>query len=131
MAIFGLKVTNDIIESKFFMDLSMRMKDGNFIKNPFTGGVRSLNDSIYLVSMTPIWINIAPLALLIGMVSFLLWGWTNWLIVFIAITLSGVLWTPYFYYFMFILGLKKQGYKHKILYVSTDELMEKIYFKGE
>lgn len=130
MAIFGVKFDPCLIAERFFSDTKTRLAGENLVKNPFTGDIKIFDD-LSVVSMKPVYFNFAPYILFMNFVLILAFGlrWFNY--VLFIISLVGVLWSKYFFYFFLKLGLKKKGYKGNTSLVSSNKILKKVVFEWD
>jgi hypothetical protein len=130
--VFGIE-TNKTDESlKYFTDTQKRMKDTNFINNPFKGIIKIFlnKDKIWNVFiLKPIYPDLSFIGLFIIGASYLLGGFQLNIGVYIGIgfiLLMSFFWSKYFFYTMMRLGLMKAKYKGKVSLISNKELVKRV-----
>lgn len=133
MAVFGVK-TQDVASARRFIDeTKQRFKGDNIINNPFTAWLKTFEyentELITVVSMRPLWPNFAPWVALLCLFPILMFGWvtswTAWAVPLFFLVL-GFFWTEDFFYLMFVLGLRKAGYKGPVKKVKRTALIEEL-----
>jgi hypothetical protein len=135
MAIFGIITNEDDKVLSFLNNTNHKLKEKNLLTNPFTGGVKAFalpsgfnNYTLSLFKLTPFYINLSFIGLMLMITLFILKGLTLWLIAPGIIFLSGFFWSKYFLFFILYLALRKKGYKGKISLISNKELLDILYF---
>jgi hypothetical protein len=88
-----------------------------------------LSNKLTVLDIKPIyppifWFVAVPL--IVGMV----FGWLVVVIIGLLILSTGLLWTKYFFYLMIILGLRKEGYKGKVVLVNEATLVRELMGHG-
>ena len=133
MALFGVRTDDTVISNNFIDDVSERLEGVNLAKNPFNGyAKRFLDDATDLVTvfnMKPLWPNFGPWVALISCVPIMLftdWPWAVSKLFIIPLFFVGLsfFWSETFFYFSFIAGLKKAGYRGPIKKLKKNDLVD-------
>lgn len=123
MVVFGIELFHDKISNKFIDQTKRRLKSNDILKNPFKGNIKYRYNNI-IIEMTPIYPNITLLALFI-IVPIILFGWSYWLLLFsFPFLLVGFFRSKYGMFVGFYIGLRKQGYEHRIRLLKDQELIK-------
>jgi len=124
MAVLFVELEKEKEALKFVNDFKLRTSEVNMVNNPFSSNtlVKDFKDKLVLaVDITPIY----PQAYLFGLIPLVIGIVFNigWLTItgFSLFVGLGFFWTNIFFKFMFIIGLKKNGYKSKVRFMSIKE----------
>ena len=129
MVIIGTKLEDSKAVAVFFMKTKERIKNNNFMKNPFTGDVSRIDNGTYIVKIDPIYFPFPLLMVIPFLICFFIWGWSNWLLIPLGITTLYYFWMPHFYKTMLAKGLRKAGVEGKIVFMTHTEIIEEVVFK--
>jgi len=123
MVVFGLHNKDNPIIDKVMLEIKDRGANVNPIANPFRIRITSFKFG-WVVSILPLYPNYSIFGWLVALGVYMIWGF-NWLVTIgIIIGCLGIFWTKYFYMLMLRLSLRKNGYKDKIKFITSDEILE-------
>ena len=130
MPTFGIIIEPDRKVQEYLDMTNDRLQSVNYIMNPFTGYVISFPLAkklmLTIIKINPIYADISIIGLLGSIGIYAVWGWSYWMLPFIAIALSHYFFTPSFYITMLKAGLKKAGYKDIIKIVKPDFIIDTL-----
>jgi hypothetical protein len=138
MALFTVLTEPSQIVDTWMSQTKERLKDDNWIMNPFKGGIRPFDyleeiPSIkagYIIYIEPIWYNFAKWGWVIALGVLVIWGWTWYVWPGVVLGCLGFFWSKYFYFGVALLGLKKAGYKGKVQMLNNDTVIRKLLIEG-
>lgn len=122
------------------LEIKEKLKDNHLIRNPFFGKVEyilskheigeSLKD-YYVMMLTPVYPQFFIFGYLLMFGAFVWRGFTlSWLMLPGLILASiGFFWSKYFFYPLFLKGLRRKAYKGKVKLISNTELIELFLYK--
>ena len=122
MALIFVELEQEKEALNFLNRFKANTSEINMVSNPFTSHskIKEFKDKLmFAVDITPVY----PPAYLFGLIPFgfgLFFG-INWLMI-AGITLFwviGFFWTDIFYKIMLLIGLRKNGYKSKVRFISV------------
>lgn len=128
MAIFGVELDKNNISNLFIDKTKDKLASDNLVTNPFKGRILDITDNnkLYaIVDMSPIYFPVYYFGFF-AIITTLIWFHFNinlWLIPGLLMASTGILWHPYFYYFMLKKGLKKLQYVGSIKYLNHNRLL--------
>ena len=128
MAVFGVILDNNHAVKKYIKGIKDRVEYLSFIENPFIFNIINKGD-LYIIIIKPLYFNFCMFGWLIVLSMLIFIGWSYWLIPPVLLGLGSVFWWSRFYYYMFKLGLKKNGYRGKLRYLTARDILENIYLK--
>lgn len=131
MAFFGVRVDDCVITRSFFNRVSLHMKIGNLVTNPYVGGVKNLEKGLYGIIMDPVYPKFYYIGFLFLLASVLLtWNvFSWWNLPGLLLSCLGFFYSKYFFFFMLVIGLKKAGYNGKTRLVGLNKL-GRCFFYG-
>src|SRR3972149_2389167 len=102
MAMFGLQTDKDRKVMDFQLEASSRLRNNNLLYNPFIGKIKAFrfkdDHIILLFDITPIYPNVSYIGwLILSAMLFLIQSISLWMLIPIAIILTDIFWSPYFY----------------------------------
>lgn len=127
MAIFGLELRSSKSLVAFVDKTNIRLQENHLVRNPFYGQAK-IYDGFIVVDLVPVYMNpgllglfmfIAPLVISTFKISL-------WLLPGFLLMLSSIFWSKYFFVLMFILGLRKEGYKGKVKLIKDQETLRRL-----
>jgi hypothetical protein len=132
MALFSILTDIDKDKEIFIEETNIRLLDNNMVSNPFKGKIKSfiVNDDmnrikeLTIVYIEPIYFNLPIYALPVGLMTFYIFGFNIYGLIFILISCLSIFWSKYFYFIMFYLGLRKSKYKGKINMLDNNEVIK-------
>ena len=124
MATFGVEIEDTQKLRSFITKTTDRLKESDFMKNPFKGDIIKFQDFI-VVSMKPIYPNIWWVAFFILIPAFI-FNAPLWSILSLPFFLIGFIHSNLFFFLMFRKGLKKEGYKGRCKLLPQYETIEKL-----
>lgn len=127
MAIFGLELRNSKPLTIFIDKTNIRLQENHMVKNPFYGEAK-IYDGFIVVEIRPVYMNpfILGLFVFLGPLVITNFKISWWLLPGLLLILSSIFWTSYFYIFMFMLGLRKEGYKGKVKLINDQETLRRL-----
>jgi len=133
MVIFGIKTSKNFTFKKYVEDTQRRLNNNNFIKSPFNGKIERISttfDYFYIVDIKPIIPNIPLFACVIMGMICLVFFKIPFVIAGIVFGLLSLLWSRFFFQFMFKIGLKKKGFKEKIVFLNPSKALKEVLLNG-
>lgn len=119
--------------SKFLDETEERLKSNSLLTNPFTTGFKQLvtikGEAITLIKIEPVYFNYAQFGWLLAFGVFMFKGLSYWLIPGIILGCFGIFWSDWFYWKLLKLGIRKNGYKGKLVRLKPKEVIEKVIFQ--
>jgi hypothetical protein len=131
MAAFGIiTIPNEIVD-KFMEDTNERLEGDNFVKNPFYGKIKLIDDSNtcawWAIVMRPVYAPYYWFGLLGATgILFIAQGWTNWAILPLLLFASGIFYNGWFFAFMLRIGLRKAGYTGVLKILGKEEVINRL-----
>jgi hypothetical protein len=138
MAVVAAQLDFNDSSKGYIYNLGDKLNEPNMLLNPFTGGLHYepyAKDNKprvrVLVLIKPIYPNFSIFGWMTAIVIYLLWGWSyGWILLPVGIGCLGFFYTDYFYMLMLWAGLKKNGYKGKIRFLSYEEVASYFILRG-
>ena len=129
MAIFGVEVSEDNDKLRSYIEqFELRGRDKNYLKNPFT--IKTFQKkNLLAVYIEPIYFNFSYIGLVSSSIIFFIWRRWWGMLMIATFLLFSLFWNGCFYYMVFYFGLRKNGYKGKIKYLSKKKVLEKMVFE--
>ena len=88
-------------------------------------------DNLFVFSFTPIFPPVWKFLFLISVGLFVIWGWSNWLLLpLLGGLFTFVFWSDRFYFLMMVLGLRKKGFSGVIEFVSASDVVVEVLLDG-
>lgn len=122
---FAVEFVRNTESNKFVVETNIRLRNPNFLQNPFYGIVKYVED-FCIVEMKPLWFNMAPVGLVIFIASVYFRGFSLWNLPGLIILSSGLFWSHYFMYLMFRIGIRKAGYRGPIKLLKHSEALRRL-----
>ena len=135
MAIFGVLMDDKETANNFIEATKERLRKGNLATNPFTACIKTITQierekdiavqkKLHIIDIEPIYFNYPLLGAFTSLVLLVV---SYWALIPLAVFLFfSLFWSGHFYYLIFKLGLKKAGYKGKIVRVSLKEVVRRL-----
>ena len=129
MPSFGVRVEDCESAREFFESVRRRLAVVNPLENPFRGRLKRVG-RVYVLSLDVIWPQVYLISIVPFAVYFFLWSaW--WLVVIGSFFLSiGLLWTPWFHYFLLRKGLRKAGYCGRVEFLGCAKCVRELVRDG-
>lgn len=132
MVLFSIETDHSDEAKEFIHQTKNRMKSGNYLTNPFLGGVvevtKEHENPIYIFNIKPLYFNFSIFGWVLFFGALVIGGWHNWLIVPLCLGALSFFWSNTFYFLMAVVGLRFAHYKGKIKRLTLKKTIEKIYF---
>jgi hypothetical protein len=121
MATFGVKLKIDDKVLKYVGEANKRLGQDNFIKSPFEGKLALLYNNLCVVDITPKYPNFSYFGLLWVFTCVTLTNdfFTLWNIPGVLISIAGVFWSKYFFYWFIKKCIRRYGYKGEFKLLSN------------
>ena len=137
--IFGVLIDHDKAVSNYIEYINEKLQSNNLIKNPFNDSmvkevditVNNKIKTLAIFNFKIIYPNIPIFFIIPLVVIYYFWGFTLWLIIPALFLSLSLLWTKYFYYIIFKLGLKKNAGKFKTKLLTSKYTLELLLNNGE
>lgn len=108
----------------------LKPRSGGVGFNPFNILFSKYN-GLFVFSFKPIFPPVWKFLFLISAGLFVIWGWSNWLLLpVLGGLLTFLFWWDRFYYFMMVLGLRKKGFVDVIEFVSASDVVVEVLLYG-
>ena len=127
MVVFGIKTEpNDLKLAGYMFETKIRFREKNLVKNPFKADFKKIKDGFYLFNISPIYPPYHRIGWFILIAILILTGFSWWLslpILFISIEFF---WSRYFYFIMFLIGLRIYGYKGRARLILDRTILNEV-----
>lgn len=134
MALFGVHTKScnlldrDVVV-KFVDDTAERLKSPNPYTNPFKGKVRKfVKKEIFIFDVEPLFFNFSVFGWFMAVAAFVFTGVSKWMIPGLLLGCFGVFWTPKFFYFICVKGLRKAGYNGPVVMLKKRDIIDRVIF---
>lgn len=129
MALIGIRTSVSVDAKSFWSKTFHRLNTDDLARNPFDAKIKLISPTLTVLDIKPIyppffWFGLVPL--IVGF-SF---GWPLVILLGALIFCTGVFWSKYFFYLMIVLGLRKEGYKGKVILVKEVTLVRELMGYG-
>lgn len=131
MAILCIKLEDTKTARSFIKATNKRLQVDHLVNNPFRGFVTSKwkdEDFMAILSMSPVYPSPTKLGIVLFIIYLFLFklnlSW--WILVPSLITGAGIFWSKYFFYAMFVLGLRKNGYTGKTKLLNNNDIFIRV-----
>lgn len=133
MVVFGIDVKgktlgDDVLAQVFMEKADEKLQDKNFFRNPFLKShIVRVEKKRYVLCMNPGYPSFHWYGIILTLGLVLIWGWGWWCYPSALFSLTGLIWTKYFFYGSLWLGLRKKSFEGKMRLLGTDELLRLTY----
>lgn len=130
MAMLGIRL-NDVASVKSFItETEERLNGNNFMRNPFTGYIKSFESGTFgrvaVLKMSPLWPNFGPWLALFFLLPVIYFQNLDLMIFPLIFLLLSFFWTSHFFFLIFKAGLRKKGYNGQIKRMKKDDVIDEL-----
>lgn len=127
MSVLGVRTEKSGIVDRYMTETHDRLQNPNLISNPFNGGVKKIEEGLYVIVSDPVYFPFYWIGLGIFVLTFLFTG-LSWFTFPGAVLFSlGFFWSKYFIFVGVFVGLRKYKYEGKIKMVSNADIIRRMH----
>lgn len=134
MSLFGIEAEKSKEVFSFISDTNKRLKNNNYIENPFNGRVITLPDKFlqttqrFIFDLEPIWPKFYKVGFYVLIIPMFFEATRTiwWALPGVLIFSTGFFWSSRFHYLILKLGLKKAGYKGKVKLLKQQAIIKEL-----
>jgi len=126
MVLYVLETDGGRVVRDFFKEVEVRFAGGDLISNPFSNSVvKPINSKVWLVSFKPVYPPVYLFGVIWSVLSIVFGFGLWWLIPAVILFAQGFFFLSPFYVLFTILGLRKKGYKGRVVWLDKKEVIKR------